>query len=429
MTAADPPAWAMVLESRGSGDIAFGPVVALDSPDCLDCIGQRRRASQTVPGNLSLHPLSPADYARVKDTRFRSHQIHADTGAQRFIVPNGCRNRCASKLWPQSAPLPVEDCVGDRLGLVRELSVLEPITGTYTAIALGAATVGSAGVPTLCAGTATASTRERACRLALYEALERYAAAFWAPEDLHYSDAGNEAEGPWVNMRLLDSDASTRVLAARVYMPFRDSQGRWSGTSEGLACGDSVDDALGRAVAEVIERRAVTALLAQAADAADAADAAPAAPAALAAPANRVGPIAAAGECTRAIAHCDGHVVAVSAAWSTAPPYVVTGFGCARNAQQAGDKARRERVHILAHQLLAQQGYWGTPPAPSSALDLALARLANEAGFAAGFLTCLQQGVPGATAGGAGRIAWRDLTPPDLVPFGLHVVRALSLDT
>ena len=153
------PHWAIVLESRGAGDVSFGPVLPLAPPECLDCLRQRRLAGAAPVGQLSLHPLSAHEYAGLHGTRFSRHQIDPAGGAQRFIPPNGCSRPCPSRQpAPPGPPLAVENCVGNRLGLVRRLEVRPVVTGTWTAIAYGAASIGSAVLRTVSVAVATAAS-------------------------------------------------------------------------------------------------------------------------------------------------------------------------------------------------------------------------------------------------------------------------------
>lgn len=408
---AQPSPWALVVETGADG-MAFGPVLSMGPHDCLKCFTERRLASGSSVGVLSLQRLSHKEYDRVQDTRLCGHQIHT-RGAQRFIPPAHCPRTCPTVQWhSMGTPLAVEECIGSRIGLVRRLDVLEVMPGLFTAIAIGARSIGSAGVPAVCSGTATSTERDYACRLALYEALERYAAAFWQPAHL----LGRRASrGPWIRVNILGTAQRTRVEAARIFMPFRNNRGRWSGTSEGLACAASVDDALKRALAELIERRVLRELFNAPCPQADDMT------------------IARTGAHTAIVAHVNGHFVTISLERSPSPPYLTAGFGCSTDLTAAIEKANRERLHVGAHHLLAQQGYWRTGPEPSSSLDMALERLAHDPTFADAFLARVSQTSERLRMVGMretrhrAAVGWLDITPPDIVPFGLSVVRAIYL--
>lgn len=394
--------WALVTETGADG-IALGPVVA---PACLPCVRARRLASGAAPGILSLRPLSGAACDALHAAGLANHQVHPAEGAQRFIPPAACDGHCRPRNPAPAAPLPLEDCVGNRLGLVRRVDVVQALPGLFTAIALGARSIGSAGMEAVCSGTASAPDPVFARSLALYEALERYAAAFWRAADLRDLD---DPDGPRIAMHAGDGGDGRTVMveAARVFMPFCDNRGRWGGSSEGLACGVSTGDALERATAELVERRLLDAWLAL-----DPPGAAPPAPA---------------GERSALVARAGAYWMAASVAWSPAPPYGAAGFGCARDPQAALAKAARERMHVAAHQLLARRGYWPQRQAPASRLDAQLLGMADERASALGFAArvCAAPAcVPAATAPAVG---WRDITPPDVASFGLRVVRALAL--
>lgn len=408
----DSSQWGIVIESDGER-LAVGPVVAWPGEACLSCVAARRSASAIPVGTLSIHQLSSIEYERIKDSRLCRNQIHPVNGAQRFVPPNSCPRSCPTvRLQQSETPLPVEECIGDRIGLVQRVEVMELIPGAFTAIAFGARNLGSGGIAATCSGTATSHRREHAKRLALYEALERYAAAFWDPRQLSDVDA---MDGPRVEMNILDTGQCTMVAARKVFMPFPDNSGQWSGSSEGLACGTSVQDALGRALSELIERRFLAKLFeAPMADRYDTG-------------------LASCGERCFVVEYTDGHFIAISVAWSSVPPYVIAGFGCAIEKTAAIDKANRERLHIQAHQLLALSGYWGDSHTSSSPLDLVLELLASTADFASEFLARVVQAADRFEASAKAETsdpsptAWRDMTPPDVGAFGVAVVRAVHL--
>lgn len=472
-------AWCLLLERGADGSVALGPLLPANAERCWRCFQRRRQASARPLGTPSLSVLSQVEFERLANTRLRHHQIHPVDGVQRFIPPPGCPSGCVLRAEPQ-ASLPLVQCVGNRLGPIKRVDLLQVLPGWWTAWAVGADTLCSAGMPGLGHGSASAPDAAQAERLALFEALERYAAGFWRtrpraspPPQGHAGPGQGSATtppvGPWVAVQVLNRKTRVWVPAAQVYLPFCDERGQWHANSEGLACGDGPADALQRALCELLERRflrpELEAFLAATAPAPAAlageihtnppgAAAAKGRPAAgsgaqtqrwRSANAGSCGP-SSKGRITLRLGTLGQHTVCASLWRQPEPPYLVVGFGCHPEPAQAAHKAARERMHVAAHVRLALAQAPGGPSA-ESLLDRSVWRVALDAQAAdallARFLALHRSAMrtPRVTAGAdladgaavgacdwaADPIGWIDLTPPDVRQFGLAVVRALWL--
>ncbi|MEK8026820.1 YcaO-like family protein [Pseudaquabacterium rugosum] len=434
---------------------AFGPL--LPSSDCLACFSRRREASPHPPGELSLLPLDEAGAQDGRLSALHRHQLREGHPPQPFLPPADCDRHCgigpfgtrasagaghgpAAGTSPQAPPsaaircgtdgLPdVRAAIGSHTGLIRALQLSPAPDGHWTAIAQGQATPGTAGIAVLCHGTATAADPDTALTLAVCEALERYCAGFWAPQALRgrrrrpaTAGAGPTASDRQVVMRRLGGGTPVWIPAERVYLPFGIGGHFHDGDSVGLACGRDIDDARGRAVAELIERWVVMPWLDQL----------------LRGHRGRATP----GGGPSVPEHTDerawtlAHVrlgrqalhVAAAVRLQPAPPWCALGFGCHPDPAHARLKAAHEARHVQSH--LRQWAARAAPPVSVklSGLDADLHALAFEPGAAARLLAVLPptEGAPPPPRRrlASGRVLWRDITTRDVAELGLAVVRA-----
>lgn len=450
----------LVRERTADGSAtAFGPL--LPSGNCLACFRRRREASPYAPGDLDLLPLSGDGAADGRLSALRRHQLRTGHEPQPFLPPADCDRHCgigrfsareqgSASLGPAdqagtpatvtarpgsaAAPLPdVRAAIGSHTGLIRALQLSPAPDGRWTAIAQGQATPGTAGIAVLCQGTATAADPHTALTLAVCEALERYCAGFWSPRVLRIrhprsttAGAGPTASGRRVAMRRLGGGGPVWIPAERVYLPF-GANGRFhDGDSVGLACGRDIDDARGRAVAELIERWVVMPWL----DRLLRARRGPAGP--------DGGPSAPERTQDRAwtlarvrLGRQLLHVVAAIRLQPT-PPWCALGFGCHPDPARARLKAEDEARHVQSH--LRQWAARGAPSTavPLSGLDADLHALAFAPGAAARLLAAWPPAAgappPPRRRLATGRVLWRDITTPDVDELGLAVVRAVLVE-
>lgn len=424
----------LVVETGPDGRQALGPLLPGAPSPCLDCLLQRRRASERALGTWRLMPLDATQFERLRDARLWGRRLSPEGVAERLLCCRPWGQSCPLDGYLGAALLP-DDAVGPCLGLIAQVHTERWVAGHVTCTARGSGAVGGAGLALHAHGTATASDPKRAYRLAVFEALEHHAAGVWQAADLaHEAPAQGRVlgSGPWVRAQGLVTGEPVWVPAGRVYMPFPDGQGGYQGHSDGLACGLSVHDARRRAVAELLERRVVDRLW------------------------SHLAPWAVADAlCSRqtdagveriwqgVIARPMGHSVALCLQASEAgPPYGWVGFGCDADDTSALAKAQREAVHVLAHmrRLVARPDGLHALEAHAalSTMDRRVLALAFEPGLAQRWLLCLRawamqwdapDPVPEESAGGYARhLAWRDITPPDVRRLGLSVVRAVWLD-
>lgn len=409
------PDWHLVKEiGPAPGQIAFGPLIR--RPECLACFSSRRQASGMDVGQLSTFPITTTGAEQLRRTLLWDHQTAPHWRPQLFIANATCRADCLEMASGRHGHLAA---VADRTGLIRDVSMFRAIPGYWTAVARGAFTLGSAGVPVVCDGTATSVSEEDARDRAVFEALERYCAGFWNVSDLRASpapdDGCGEAGRPVVTLRRLSGDGVLSVPADRVFMPFAHDAQFFDGSSVGLACGRDEEDARGRAVDEVVERRVVEPWLERA----------------ITVTGNR--PVDHGGDEAAVISRVklDGSVrhVAVAMACSERAPLCAVGFGCHEDVHVAIGKARSEAMHVKAHMTLSVGAELRPQSRSENWLEVALWRSSFDADAAA----AVQHSVRAAAAKAcvptseisSDRIAWRNVSTADVRSMGLEVVRAV----
>lgn len=409
--------------------VAFGPVVP--QLVCLDCFALRRQASGEPLGKLDALPMDETQARRLRHTQLWDHQMAEGRHPQAFLPPADCDRACgigaSCRTWD------VVRAVGTHTGLIRDIRVFSSVAGNWTAIAHGASTLGSAGVPVLCQGTATAQEPDEARSLALYEALERYCAGFWSVDELRprsqtatseAPDCGVQDVGMNVAMHTLESAGQVWVPAEHVYVPYAWNGRFHDGDSVGLACGSSEADALERAVNEVIERWIVMPWLTHTLRHTGGSH--PWEVPKLHPGVEQVGMIA-----TVQLGPTDRHVAAAIRTQSEAP-FCAVGFGCHPDQDQALHKASAEATHVQAHMRLLARLTWpdGQPhPMRRGGLDTRLHAIAFDYALAAR----VQAGLHEASRGplvpvhqmARGDVLWRNITTADVGDLGLTVVRAL----
>ncbi len=182
----------------------------------------------------------------------------------------------------------IRKAVNDRCGIINGL-VEEPPSPDSSGLWLVHAILSPAtyyrnnapGVHTTDRGTGAAFTRQKACWAAIGEAIERYAASIYWPDQLLTASAaalGDKAldlvalvRGGHPNIRAFDPNLSRAwatggdlvsgqvrlVPAAMAYLGYQPARGGeiiCQNDSTGLACGNSIDGALLSAICEVVER-------------------------------------------------------------------------------------------------------------------------------------------------------------------------------
>ncbi|UXH76371.1 YcaO-like family protein [Roseateles amylovorans] len=416
------PDWHMVKECGPEpGRIAFGPF--LPQASCLACFAARRQASGLAVGQLSVLRVPGGDIVHWRDSALWDHQMMPDAQPQPFIAPATCGMDCGGRAT--RAPRSHLDAVASRTGLIREVQMVQATPGHWTALARGAWTIGSAGVPVLCNGTATSCDANDARDRAIYEALERYCAGFWRADELQAAPVetgrdGATASAPLVRVRPLDGGRAVLAPADRVYLPFAHEGQFHHGDSVGLACGRSEHDARERAVDEVIERWVIDPWLRMARSMSPHP------------PLDRPAPDGLAVVVARVALGATWRHVAVAMYAADRPPFGALGFGCHSSAQQALSKARREARHVQAHMtLLAARGH---PALISTAEDVesTLLRAAFDEDVANRLKAALsdarhRDAVP-QKALAPHSIRWRTVSTADVRALGLEVVRALLAD-
>lgn len=308
-------------------------------------------------------------------------------------------------------------------GPVRRLVYRSAAAGHVTCEVVGAHVLGSAGVPLRTHAVATARTADEARLHALSKGLARHAAGFWDAETLSKhppQPPHGIGPGPWVCMWV--GEAGQREVwmpAARVYWPYRLSNGRLVGDDEGLACAGSIEAARSGAQAQQVKRRAMLPFWQ-----------------ALARERRESGSVTAPTEGLHdlVVAHAHGLSLAVSFQWSTAGPlHGVFGLGCAADDDAALAQARKDRAHTEAQLRLQSAGVWGGGPQDRPPdMDAHAHRLAWDLDEALAMATLVMRwrarARPAVSAAQHSRLAWADLTSPALRDMGLRVVRALWLD-
>jgi hypothetical protein len=410
----------LVVESGPSGGPAFGPILASEEAACLGCVAARRHAaSGTAVGVLRTVAIS-GDALPASVERLAEHQLWFGPGGlagDRFLPLPQCRCPRTRGGTRRRAEGDLEELVGSRLGLIRRVWEFHGVPGLVTAVAEGAPLTGTSGLPVLAQGTATASDRAVARRLAIVEALERYAAGFWQESDLRLVGAV-----PMVEASRHDDGARVWVPASRVYLPFDEANAGGSSGASGLAAGSSLADATDRAVAERVERNVIGRFLDGDVGTRR-----------LPAPADDV-PDADlhAGAIDVLLACAQGHYVcAALVAGGREVPHATIGFGAARRLEQALAKARAERLHVEAHMRRLAGEKPVRLPAEASTVDRLVHGLAfgspdallRAAGLAAAPFLRRPPTLRGDTRG----LAIVDVTTSDLRRFGLSVVRAVNL--
>lgn len=309
-------------------------------------------------------------------------------------------------------------------GPMRRLVYRSVVAGHVTCSVYGADVVGSAGVPLRTQAVATACTADEARQQALRKVLAQHAAGFWDDQALTKhppQPPHGMGPGPWVCMSVGDDEErQVWMPAARVYSPFRLTDGRLTGDEDGLACGGSMEAARSCAQLQQVERRAVLpwwqALERQLRD-------------------RDVSPVAPSGVCDLVVAHASGLSLAFSFQWSMEGPlFGLAGLGCAATDELALAQARVDRAHTEAQLRLQQAGVWGgLPQGCPPGMDPQIHRLAwrPDAAMAMAALASRWRARAKPQGGGFARrsaLAWADITPPALREMGLWVVRALWLD-
>lgn len=307
-------------------------------------------------------------------------------------------------------------------GPVRRLVCHSVVPGCVTCVAEGLEVMGSAAQALRPDATATAPSADEACQQALHQAMARHAAGFWDAEALTKhppQPPHGTGPGPWVRMWAGDEQRrDVWMPAARVYAPFRLTNGRVVGDLDGLACADALSAARSAAQHQQIKRRAMLPLWQSLARQQRAGSALQ--------PADGVRDLI--------VCHSHGLSVAISFQWSRSGPlFGVAGVGCAANDDKALTLARSDRMHTEALLRLQQAGVWGgLPEACPPGLDDHVHRLAWRQDEALAMATLVGRWRARArpTGGAVQRsaLAWADLTPAALREQGLWVVRALWLD-
>ena len=86
----------MVVETGPDGRQALGPLLPGAPSPCLDCLLQRRRASERALGTWRLMPLDATQFERLGDARLWGRRLSPEGVAERLLC---CRP------WGQSCPL------------------------------------------------------------------------------------------------------------------------------------------------------------------------------------------------------------------------------------------------------------------------------------------------------------------------------------
>lgn len=262
----------------------FGSLPEVDASPCATCISRRFAAH----GHRPRVRAAPAGTPLLAET---ARLLGPDTSPGRLIewrdgavivhyalpVP-GCG--CANRRMPPS--LSLADAVSDLVGLVGAveswaLDGLAPDRETVFVSATGS-DIGVFDRPGGRGGGTGCGTYEQAFAAAIGETLERYAAAFIPdglplgaipdldaphllpePHAFAHHPLGSHDVLRWVKGRRIVDGSDCYVPAAMVYFPYvcaDDEPRRSSGSSQGLAAGADLDQAVVHGLCEVIERDA-----------------------------------------------------------------------------------------------------------------------------------------------------------------------------
>lgn len=371
-----------VLLERRQDELAVGPTFSGWMDPCLECFLKRRRASRVTLGEFD---LAPGESEAVRD-----HQVivtGAALRAHRFIPLPTCACERATD------PVELADTVSERTGLVGALVEWRADGWTHV-VAFGSALVGSGGVRLLGDGRGSAAEAALARRVAVVEALERYAAGWW-----DHSDATIVADGLVQGVRVSDG-AIVALPADRVFLPYPDSDAVQD--SVGLAAAETFEVARTRAVAELIERRVFWEAVE-----------------------GRCAPSSTTRATSSVVVTWEapmGHTVACAMVRSEEGQGWGIGLGCSTHEEEAIAKARRECRLVVG--ALSGRGV----PEGADRFDKIARYLADHEDAVEWFADRLSSGTSSAADTMSFEIGTVDVTTGDVAAVGLRVARAVQID-
>lgn len=274
---------ATLVAYRVGGRWAYGRYPGVGGEPCAACVDARFLSQGHRPERHAMPKLAEQALQELQKRDAPPGTLIEYVGSQiwtHLVLPvPGCP--CAQAAGPSPA-LPLDAAVSDLVGLIRELDLLpisglDPAVETIFASAVGC-DVGAFGRPGGVGAGTGCGTTQQAQRAAIGETLERYAASI-IPEDLLLAtvsqlDAPHMPIDPhafahqpvgahdmlrWVQGKRLVDGSACWVPAAMVYFPYvcADTEPRRSsGSSQGLAAGADLRQAVIHATCEVIERDA-----------------------------------------------------------------------------------------------------------------------------------------------------------------------------
>jgi thiazole/oxazole-forming peptide maturase SagD family component len=278
----------VVVEGTSAGGIAFGPLFRSNAAGCVRCYIARRRAN----GGSECRPTTAlTDHAadhiarsvrQIVDGNALPLSDHIEIGAPGgllrhtlFPVPR-CAH-CSHRPF-EKRTLDLDALVSPRIGLVHQLRLVAGAPdGMIGVEAVGSRTDALGPARALNKGMAVDECEETARLRAVAESIERYCAAL--PIFEMPLARSHELDGPafapsrfpntfesfdrgrrhrWMKARTLATGTEVWVPASLVYVPYLDDSddSSWPQSSVGLAVGRTIEDAVQRGIAEIVERDA-----------------------------------------------------------------------------------------------------------------------------------------------------------------------------
>lgn len=285
----------LIIEEGQNGGLWVGPLLHSDSNSCEKCFMRRRLAAGGVGvgaigavdanrRNLPSELLESNFIAQLSDKQIGIHSAQ-ERDSQFFVpLPDCCCSRADKNL--AGCRDAFDFLVGDRIGIIRRVRSFSKIEGYHTVVAEAAVPSDGEFSSEIVCGTATAKNVVGAQQHAIYEALERYAFAW-----------------------------------------FRRKTGSGSGCF-GMALGTSYESASERANAELVERLEVEKFLRLR---------------------EKSKSCRKVEEGLFVLGMRASIAVCACVTWSNSPPYLTLGFGANRDLTEALNKARREERHVSSH--------------------------------------------------------------------------------